>query len=93
MVDQPRSRRGWRVLLLGRAHIPVLLTRGGLPLVALAGCGADVEDAGASVYRLVRSAGGDASRVKLRIHHSSVLFRCRPPWVCFFSCQQNDSGW
>ncbi len=54
---------------------------------------ADKDDVGASVYRLVRSAGGDAARVKLRIHHSSVLFRCRPQWVCFYAAQQNDSGW
>lgn len=53
----------------------------------------DKDDAGASVYRLVRGAGGEAARVKLRIHHSSVLFRCRPAWVCFYSEQQNDSGW
>ena len=54
---------------------------------------ADKEDAGASVYRLVRSAGGEAARAKLRIHHSSVLFRCRPAWVCFYAAQQNESGW
>eukprot|EP00887_Chlorella_sp_A99_P002951 scaffold24.g2951.t1 len=53
----------------------------------------DAEDAGASVYRLVRSAGGAAASVRLRIHHSSVLFRCRPPWVCFYSAEQNDAGW
>ena len=45
------------------------------------------------MYRLVRSAGGDAARLKLRIHHSSVLFRCRPQWVCFYAAEQNDSGW
>ena len=94
---------------------------------------ADKDDSGASVYRLVRSAGGDAgaaractlawrllrssrplshagraalvpaprvctaslaaAKVKLRIHHSSVLFRCRPQWVCFYSAEQNDTGW
>ena len=53
----------------------------------------DAEDAGASVYRLVRSAGSAAAAVRLRIHHSSVLFRCRPPWVCFYSAEQGDSGW
>ena len=54
---------------------------------------ADGEDAGASVYRLVRSAGGAGAAVRLRIHHSSVLFRCRPQWVCFYSAEQNDTGW
>lgn len=53
----------------------------------------DQADTGASVYRLVRSAGGSAAAVKLRIHHSSVLFRCRPQWVCFYAAEQNDSGW
>ena len=56
-------------------------------------CTADQADTGPSVYRLVRSAGGDAARLKLRIHHSSVLFRCRPQWVCFYAAEQNDSGW
>ncbi|KAL4435416.1 hypothetical protein ABPG77_006178 [Micractinium sp. CCAP 211/92] len=53
----------------------------------------DQLDTGASVYRLVRSAGGDAAAAKLRIHHSSVLFRCRPQWVLFYAAEQNDSGW
>ncbi|KAL4419831.1 hypothetical protein ABPG75_006929 [Micractinium tetrahymenae] len=53
----------------------------------------DQQDMGASVYRLVRSAGGDAAAAKLRIHHSSVLFRCRPQWVLFYAAEQNDSGW
>ena len=53
----------------------------------------DQHDTGASVYRLVRSAGGDAAAAKLRIHHSSVLFRCHPQWVCFYGAEQNDSGW
>ncbi|KAI7836590.1 hypothetical protein COHA_009551 [Chlorella ohadii] len=53
----------------------------------------DQEDSGASVYRLVRSAGGEAAAAKLRIHHSSVLFRCRPQWVCFYAAEQNDTGW
>lgn len=44
-------------------------------------------------YRLVRSPGGEAARAKLRIHPSSVLYRCRPQWVCFYSAQQTDSGW
>lgn len=54
---------------------------------------ADEHDTGASVYRLVRSAGSDAAAAKLRIHHSSVLFRCRPAWVCFYAAEQNDTGW
>ncbi|KAI3425228.1 hypothetical protein D9Q98_008996 [Chlorella vulgaris] len=54
---------------------------------------ADQSDTGAAIYRLVRSAGGDAAAVKLRIHHSSVLFRCRPAWVCFYAAEQNDTGW
>lgn len=53
----------------------------------------DARDAGASVYRLVRSGGGEAAAAKLRIHHSSVLFRCRPSWVCFYGAEQNDTGW
>lgn len=53
----------------------------------------DQQDTGASVYRLVRSAGSDAAAAKLRIHHSSVFFRCRPQWVCFFSAEQHDTGW
>ena len=53
----------------------------------------DQDDSGASVYRLVRSAGGEAAAAKLRIHHSSVLFRCRPQWVCFYAAEQNDTGW
>ena len=52
------------------------------------------DDTGASVYRLVRGgAGSPAAAVKLRIHPSSVLFKCRPQWVCFVSAQQTDSGW
>ncbi|KAL6770172.1 hypothetical protein ACKKBG_A33890 [Auxenochlorella protothecoides x Auxenochlorella symbiontica] len=54
---------------------------------------ADARDAGASVYRLVRSGGGEAAAAKLRIHHSSVLFRCRPSWVCFYGAEQNNTGW
>jgi ATP-dependent RNA helicase DDX35 len=53
----------------------------------------DQDDSGASIYRLVRSAGGEAAAAKLRIHHSSVLFRCRPQWVCFYAAEQNDTGW
>lgn len=53
----------------------------------------DASDAGAGVYRLVRSGGGEAAAAKLRIHHSSALFRCQPAWVCFFSAEQNDTGW
>lgn len=52
---------------------------------------ADAEHSGHSVYRLVR-AGGEAARVKLRIHPSSVLFRCRPQWVCFYAAQQSEAG-
>jgi ATP-dependent RNA helicase DDX35 len=52
------------------------------------------EDTGVGVYRLVRAgAGSPAATVKLRIHPSSILFRCKPQWVCFVSAQQNDSGW
>jgi hypothetical protein len=42
---------------------------------------------------LVRGGAGDAARARLRIHPSSVLWRCRPRWVCFHSAQQGDSGW
>jgi len=38
----------------------------------------DADHAGRPVYRLVRGAGSEASRTRLRIHPSSVLFRCRP---------------
>ncbi|KAG7669128.1 hypothetical protein Ndes2437B_g05251 [Nannochloris sp. 'desiccata'] len=52
------------------------------------------EDTGVAVYRLVRGgAGSPAAAVKLRIHPSSILFRCKPRWVCFVSAQQTDSGW
>jgi ATP-dependent RNA helicase DDX35 len=52
------------------------------------------EDTGVAVYRLVRAgAGSPAAAVKLRIHPSSILFRCKPKWVCFVSAQQTDSGW
>lgn len=53
----------------------------------------DASDAGVPVYRLVRSGGGESAAAKLRIHHSSVLFRCQPSWVLFFSAEQNDTGW
>lgn len=46
-----------------------------------------------NVYRLVRSAGGAAAHARLKIHPSSVLYRCRPKWVCFYTAQQNESGW
>ena len=45
-------------------------------------------------YALVRGGPGSAAAaVKLRIHSSSVLFRCRPQWVCFVTALQTDSGW
>lgn len=51
-------------------------------------------DAGpATTYRLVRSGGSEAAAVKLRIHHSSVLFRCRPTWILFYAAEQTDTGW
>jgi len=53
----------------------------------------DADHAGRPVYRLVRGAGSEASRTRLRIHPSSVLFRCRPQWVCFTTAQQSNSGW
>lgn len=54
----------------------------------------NAEDTGAGVYRLVRGgAGSPAAALKLRVHPSSVLFRCRPQWVCFVSAQQTESGW
>jgi ATP-dependent RNA helicase DDX35 len=68
------------------------------------GAGAGAAE-GRGVYRLVRGAarpgpgggGGTAAAAaeepRLRIHPSSVLFRCRPPWVCFAAAQQTDSGW
>jgi len=55
---------------------------------------ANSEDTGVAVYRLARGgAGSPAAAVKLRIHPSSILFRCKPRWVCFVSAQQTDSGW
>jgi ATP-dependent RNA helicase DDX35 len=55
---------------------------------------ANPDDTGVGVYRLVRGgAGSPAASVKLRIHPSSILFRCKPRWVCFVSAQQTDSGW
>jgi ATP-dependent RNA helicase DDX35 len=55
---------------------------------------ANSEDTGVGVYRLVRGgAGSPAATVKLCIHPSSILFRCKPKWVCFVSAQQTDSGW
>jgi ATP-dependent RNA helicase DDX35 len=55
---------------------------------------ANAEDSGVPVYRLVRSIPGTATEaVRLRVHPSSVLFRCRAPWVCFVTAQQSDAGW
>ncbi|KDD72660.1 hypothetical protein H632_c3059p0, partial [Helicosporidium sp. ATCC 50920] len=42
-------------------------------------------------YRLVRAAG--SGQVHLRLHPSSVLFRCRPRWLLFFAAELHDSGW
>lgn len=53
----------------------------------------DGDDHGAGVYRLVRGGVGSAvADVRLRIHPSSVLWRCRPAFVCFFSAEQGDDG-
>lgn len=52
-------------------------------------------DVGA-VYRLVREAGGgstsSSSAPVLRIHPSSVLYKCKPTWVLFYQVQQASTG-
>ena len=52
----------------------------------------DREDTGTGTYKLVRSPAGDAAKAKLRIHPSSILYNCKPQWVCFFSAQQMEGG-
>lgn len=55
---------------------------------------ANSEDAGSPVYRLARGSPNTiAGSARLRIHASSVMFRCRPTWVCFVRAQQAGAGW
>jgi ATP-dependent RNA helicase DDX35 len=42
-------------------------------------------------YRLLRNFGESQNETRLRIHPSSVLFRCRPKYLCFFAAQQVDT--
>jgi len=42
-------------------------------------------------YRLLRSFGESQNETRLRIHPSSVMFRCRPKYLCFFASQQVDA--
>lgn len=58
---------------------------------------------GSAVYALVRGTGMGSSAargnaqsdvISLKVHRTSVLYRkSAPAWLCFFSAQQNDSGW
>jgi ATP-dependent RNA helicase DDX35 len=51
------------------------------------------------VYHLIRrtppppSAAAIKTLERLCMHPSSVLYKCRPQWVCFYNAQQSDDGW
>lgn len=52
------------------------------------------KDGGMPHYTLVRATPGTkAGSLKLRPHPSSVLFRTRPPWVCYAYAEETDPGW
>lgn len=54
----------------------------------------DPGDAGTHAYRLAREPPqSQHAPVRLRLHPSSVLWRCQPACVLFLSAPQGDSGW